>query len=103
MGKANDCGKCTAVENAGLCGWVAESQKQSSNPFGGYISKKSKGTCKFVDRSMGAGRNTDAYKLTTCSNQCKKQQQKPKKPSRPGQKGGKQKGGKQKGPRKPGQ
>merc|ERR1712048_1090368 len=71
-GKNTDCGKCTAVGNAGLCGWFAESQKQSSNPFGGYISKKSKGTCKFVDRSMGEGRNTDAYKLTTCSTQCKK-------------------------------
>jgi len=75
-GKATDCGKCTAVANAGLCGWFAESQKQSSNPFGGYISKKTKGTCKFVDRSMSEGRDTDAYKLTTCSTQCKRTQQK---------------------------
>merc|ERR1712159_207510 len=87
-GKNTDCGKCTAVANAGLCGWFAESQKQSSNPFGGYISKKSKGTCKFVDRSMGEGRNTDSYKLTTCSNQCKKPQKK--KPSKGGK--GNQKG-----------
>jgi len=78
-GKANDCGKCTAVENAGLCGWFAESQSKQSNPFGGYISTKSKGTCKFVDRSMGGGKDTDAFKLTTCSTQCKK----PKKPSKP--------------------
>merc|ERR1711907_125051 len=78
-GKATDCGKCTAVSNAGLCGWFAESQKASSNPFGGYISKKTKGNCKFVDRSMGAGRNTDSYKLTTCSNQCPKQR-----PQKPG-------------------
>ena len=73
-GKANDCGKCTAVENAGLCGWFAESQKQSSNPFGGYISTKSKGTCKFVDRSTG--KDDSSYKLTTCSTQCKKPQKK---------------------------
>merc|ERR1712159_248244 len=83
-GKASDCGKCTAVENAGLCGWFAESQSKQDNPFGGYISTKTKGTCKFVDRSMGGGKNTDAFKLTTCSTQCKKKPQKPKKkPSKP--------------------
>merc|ERR1712224_934216 len=61
------------VANAGLCGWFAESQRNNNNPFGGYVTK-SKGTCKFVDRSMNAEQNTDSYKLTTCSTQCKKPQ-----------------------------
>merc|ERR1712157_393547 len=43
----------------------------NNNPFGGYVTK-SKGTCKFVDRSLNAEQNTDSYKLTTCLNQCKK-------------------------------
>jgi len=65
-GKNKDCGHCTAVANAGLCGWFKQSQRQSANPFGGY--GKSKGTCKFVDRShkTAAGEK----KLTTCSAQC---------------------------------
>merc|ERR1712032_761893 len=48
-GKNKDCGRCTAVANAGLCGWFKESRRQNNNPFGGYMSK-SKGICKFVDR-----------------------------------------------------
>merc|ERR1711934_1082483 len=65
-GKNKDCGHCTAVANAGLCGWFKQSQRQSANPFGGY--GKSKGTCKFVDRShkTAAGEK----KLTTYSAQC---------------------------------
>merc|ERR1712046_378110 len=74
-GKNNDCGKCTAVANAGLCGWFKESQHQNNNPFGGYVSK-SKGTCKFVDRSVSSSNNQDSYKLTTCGNQCQKKPQK---------------------------
>merc|ERR1719183_1467167 len=84
-GKSNDCGKCTAVGNAGLCGWFAESQKSSGNVFGGLTQQKSKGNCKFVDRSMSAEQNADDFKVTTCSTQCKKQ----KNPRfRPGKKGG---------------
>merc|ERR1712127_1020041 len=75
-GKYTDCGKCTMVGNAGLCGWFAESSKGSSNPFGGVV-RKSGGSCKFVDRSMTGGRSTDAYKTTTCSTQCKKKKTKP--------------------------
>ena len=77
-GKFNDCGKCTAVGNAGLCGWFAESQQQSNNPFGGYVTK-SKGNCKFVDRTRSSGHSEvagDTAKATTCSNQCKKKSQK---------------------------
>merc|ERR1712227_753983 len=66
----HDCGKCTDVKNAGLCGWFAESQHNYNNPFGGYQANKSKGTCKFVDRSMSAEQNKDAYKLSTCATQC---------------------------------
>merc|ERR1712210_292250 len=69
--KNHDCGKCTDVKNAGLCGWFAEPQHNYNNPFGGYQAKKSKGTCKFVDRSMSAEQNKDSYKLSTCLNQCK--------------------------------
>merc|ERR1711934_925368 len=68
--KAHDCGKCTDVKNAGLCGWFAESQHNYNNPFGGYQAKKSKGTCKFVDRSNSAEQNKDQYRLSTCLNQC---------------------------------
>merc|ERR1712037_603078 len=70
-GKYKDCGKCTMVGNAGLCGWFAESSRGSSNPFGGVV-RKSSGSCKFVDRSMGGGRSADTYKTVTCSTQCKK-------------------------------
>merc|ERR1719174_3459798 len=70
-GKNHDCGKCTDVKNAGLCGWFGESQHNYNNPFGGYQAKKSKGTCKFVDRSMSAEQNKDSYRLATCLNQCK--------------------------------
>merc|ERR1711881_815082 len=38
-GKNKDCGKCTAVGNAGLCGWFKESQSNNNNPFGGFVSK----------------------------------------------------------------
>merc|ERR1712187_602558 len=65
-----DCGKCTDVKNAGLCGWFAESQHNYNNPFGGYV-QKSKGTCKFVDRSNSAEQNQDSFRLKTCSTQCK--------------------------------
>merc|ERR1711920_1101979 len=68
--KNHDCGKCTDVKNAGLCGWFAESQHNYNNPFGGYQAKKSKGTCKFVDRSNSAEQNQDAYRLSTCATQC---------------------------------
>merc|ERR1711934_1134086 len=68
--KNHDCGKCTDVKNAGLCGWFAESQHNYNNPFGGYQAKKSKGTCKFVDRSNSAEQNKDQYRLSTCLNQC---------------------------------
>merc|ERR1711934_120625 len=84
--KNHDCGKCTDVKNAGLCGWFAESQHNYNNPFGGYQAKKSKGTCKFVDRSNSAEQNKDSYRLATCSTQCK-------------QHGGNQHGGNQHGGR----
>merc|ERR1712010_305620 len=84
--KNHDCGKCTDVKNAGLCGWFGESQHNYNNPFGGYQAKKSKGTCKFVDRSMSAEQNKDSYRLATCLNQCK-------------QHGGNQHGGNQHGGR----
>merc|ERR1712032_1024961 len=79
--KAHDCGKCTDVKNAGLCGWFAESQHNYNNPFGGYQAKKSKGTCKFADRSMSSEQNKDSYRLSTCSTQChnKNQHKKPNK------------------------
>jgi len=70
-GKYHDCGHCTLVGNAGLCGWFAESSRGSSNPFGGVV-RKSSGSCKFVDRSMAGGRSADTYKTVTCSTQCKK-------------------------------
>merc|ERR1712037_97714 len=70
-GKYKDCGKCTMVGNAGLCGWFGESSRGSSNPFGGVV-RKSSGSCKFVDRSLAGGRSEDTYKTTTCSTQCKK-------------------------------
>jgi len=73
---SKDCGKCTDVKNAGLCGWFAESKGNNNNPFGGYQAKTSKGTCKFVDRSMSAEQNKDAYRLSTCSSQCKSKNQK---------------------------
>merc|ERR1712037_1038377 len=94
--KNHDCGKCTDVKNAGLCGWFAESQHNYNNPFGGYQAKKSKGTCKFVDRSMSAEQNKDSYRLATCSTQCHNKYNQWKKPQQNGgrgnQKGG-QKGG----------
>merc|ERR1712037_377208 len=34
-GVNKDCGKCTAVKNAGLCGWFGESRHRS--PFGGFV------------------------------------------------------------------
>merc|ERR1712187_226198 len=81
-----DCGKCTDVKNAGLCGWFAVNQRTNS-PFGGYYTK-SKGNCKFVDRSVNSEQNTDSYKLKTCSAQCKKQPHNPfPNGGRPGQKG----------------
>ena len=64
-GRNNDCGKCTAVANAGLCGWFATS---TSSAFGGYLQYK--GTCKFVDRSDSAEQNSKD--VLTCSTQCKK-------------------------------
>jgi len=71
-GKYKDCGKCTMVGNAGLCGWFAESSSRGKyNPFGGYV-RKTTGNCKFVDRSLTGGRSSDAYKTVTCSTQCKK-------------------------------
>merc|ERR1711934_1261116 len=94
--KNHDCGKCTDVKNAGLCGWFAESQHNYNNPFGGYQAKKSKGTCKFVDRSNSAEQNKDQYRLSTCATQCKNKYNKYRKPQQNGgrgnQKGG-QKGG----------
>merc|ERR1712046_195774 len=82
-GKNKDCGKCTAVGNAGLCGWFPESQRHNANPFGGYVSSKSKGNCKFVDRSNSAEQNSDSYEVATCSTQCKsKSPKKPKKPKK---------------------
>merc|ERR1712048_1506974 len=79
--KATDCGKCTAVSNAGLCGWFAVNQRKGNySPFGGYYTK-SKGNCKFVDRSVSS---EQGGKATTCSSQCKRPGQKWK----PGQKGG---------------
>merc|ERR1712151_1404108 len=69
-GAAHDCGKCTDVKNAGLCGWFAESKHNYNNPFGGYQTK-SAGTCKFIDRSMSAEQNKDAYRANTCFTQCK--------------------------------
>jgi len=84
-GKFKDCGKCTDVKNAGLCGWFAVNQRTNS-PFGGYYTK-SKGNCKFVDRSVSSEQNTDSYKLTTCGYQCKKKPSNPFQKGRPGQKG----------------
>merc|ERR1712078_161835 len=81
--KYKDCGKCTMVGNAGLCGWFAESSaKGKYNPFGGYV-RKTTGSCKFVDRSLAGGRSTDAYKTVTCSNQCKKKKPTKKTPKKP--------------------
>merc|ERR1719362_2727480 len=82
--KNHDCGKCTDVKNAGLCGWFAESQHNYNNPFGGYQAKKSKGTCKFVDRSNNAEQNKDSYRLDTCLKRCKPARRKParRKPAR---------------------
>merc|ERR1712157_578641 len=65
-GKNKDCGKCTAVGNAGLCGWFKQSNNNS--PFGGYMAK---GVCKFVDRTKSSANNQDAKALTTCFTQCK--------------------------------
>merc|ERR1712037_1023703 len=94
--KAHDYGKCTDVKNAGLCGWFAESQHNYNNPFGGYQAKKSKGTCKFVDRSNSAEQNKEQYRLSTCATQCKNKYNQYRKPQQNGgrgnQKGG-QKGG----------
>jgi len=81
----HDCGKCTDVKNAGLCGWFAESKGNRNNPFGGY-QQKSAGTCKFVDRSMSAENNKDSYRLSTCFTQCKSKNNQ-KKPPQKGQKG----------------
>lgn len=69
-GKSNDCGKCTSATNAGLCGWFAETG--SVGGFGGMT--KSKGNCKFVDRSKSAEQNdgSDSAKPTTCLNKCTK-------------------------------
>merc|ERR1712032_233696 len=77
----HDCGKCTDVKNAGLCGWFAESQHNYNNPFGGY-QQKSKGTCKFVDRSVSAENNQDAYRLSTCYTQCKSKNNQKKQPQK---------------------
>merc|ERR1712224_399564 len=76
---SGDCTSCTAVGNAGLCGWFAESQNANNNPFGGYATK-SAGTCKFVDRSDNGAEDqpeeddaadaADTFQLTTCSTQC---------------------------------
>lgn len=69
--KANsDCGKCTSKANAGLCGWFAESHSKNNNPFGGYSSRKTKGACRFVDRSQNSEKNTDFNRLETCATQC---------------------------------
>merc|ERR1712187_368736 len=68
-GKFKDCGKCTGVANAGLCGWFATSRNRN-NPFGGFVSGGSGGNCKFVDRSVYS--SEDKAKPTTCANQCKK-------------------------------
>jgi len=76
-----DCGTCTNVKNAGLCGWFAESQHNYNNPFGGYQTKTSKGQCKFVDRSNSAEQNQDAYRLSTCFTQCKARYNQVKKPT----------------------
>merc|ERR1712048_617476 len=64
-GKFKDCGKCTDVHNAGLCGWFKSAASHSA--FGGYMSK---GTCKFVDRTNSAEQNKGEVKATTCSNRC---------------------------------
>ena len=58
----DDCDTCTAVDNAGLCGWFASS---TSSTFGGYV--QNKGTCKFVDRSQHGSKD-----VLTCSTQCKR-------------------------------
>merc|ERR1712151_981942 len=50
-GKFKDCGKCTGVANAGLCGWFTTSRNRN-DPFGGFVSGGSGGNCKFVDRSV---------------------------------------------------
>merc|ERR1711934_1092140 len=69
-GVNKDCGKCTAVKNAGLCGWFGESRHRS--PFGGFVGGGAGGNCKFVDRSRSAEQynGADTAKPTTCSNQC---------------------------------
>jgi len=73
--KANsDCGKCTTKANAGLCGWFNESHSKNNNPFGGYSSRKTKGVCRFVDRSQNSEKNKDASRLETCATQCAKNQ-----------------------------
>merc|ERR1712037_997940 len=56
----SDCGKCTSKANAGLCGWFNESHGKNNNPFGGYQSSKTKGVCRFVDRSQNSEKNKDS-------------------------------------------
>merc|ERR1712043_129368 len=80
-----DCTSCTAVDNAGLCGWFAESQDTNDNPFGGFSNAgTASGTCKFVDRSVSVAAATDdavatddaatnSFQLETCSTQCRVQ------------------------------
>merc|ERR1719174_1207591 len=68
----SDCGKCTSKANSGLCGWFNESHGKNNNPFGGYQSSKTKGVCRFVDRSQNSEKNKDSNRLETCATQCAK-------------------------------
>merc|ERR1712150_414693 len=80
-GKDKDCGTCTAVGNAGLCGWFSEARVRNNSPFGGLVSGGDGGNCKFVDRTEKD--SGDAAKPNTCSQQCKKKKNNNKKPKQP--------------------